>query len=82
MAKNQAKQETSADEPEVWLGEDGGDFEEAANDAVTPARSRLDMRHKIEDLIETRRLRKQISDYDMLDIDDDPTRTRAPRRVH
>ncbi|MFZ5756096.1 MAG: PA3496 family putative envelope integrity protein [Pseudomonadota bacterium] len=84
MAKNQAKQEPATEDAEVWLGEEAGDFEDAANDAAaaSPAKTRLVMRHKIEDLIESRRLKKQISDYDMLDLDDDPPRAGAKKIVH
>lgn len=84
MAKNQARQEPAQEDNEVWLGEEAGDFDDAANDARSsasaPPKSKLDMRHKIEDLIESRRLKKQISDYDEIDLDDGPSRQQ--RRIH
>ncbi|MFZ5722638.1 MAG: PA3496 family putative envelope integrity protein [Pseudomonadota bacterium] len=84
MAKNQARQEPAVEEPDVWLAEEGGDFEEAANDSTVsaPPKARLVTRHKIEDLIESRRLKKQISDYEFLDLDDSQARDKGPRRVH
>lgn len=78
MAKSQAKQEPATEDAEIWAAEDPADFDDAANDPhMTPAKTKLVMRHKIEDLIESRRLQKQLGDYDMLDLDDD-----RPRRVH
>lgn len=82
MAKNQAKQEPAAEEPEVWVGDEAADFDEAANDAVVPQRAETDMRHKIEDLIESRRLRKQLGDYEMLDLDDDEKPRPARKTIH
>lgn len=79
MAKGQAKQETTTtDDAEIWASEDAVEFEDAANDAqVTPAKNKLVMRHKIEDLIESRRLKKQLGDYEVLDLDEE-----KPYRVH
>lgn len=87
MAKTQARQEPAAEEPETWSGEEHADMEEAANDArsSTPPKSKLDMRHKIEDLIEARRLKKLIGDYDYLEIGEPSPRDsgdRPNRRVH
>lgn len=79
MAKGQAKQETTTtDDAEIWASEDAVEFEDAANDAqITPAKNKLVMRHKIEDLIESRRLKKQLGDYEVLDLDEE-----KPHRVH
>jgi len=87
MAKNQSGQETATEEPDVWLAEEATDFEDAASEArsALPAKSKLDMRHKIEDLIEARRLKKQIGDYEFLDIDETGAgraHARGSRRVH
>lgn len=68
MAKNQAKQETEDNEP--WIAEDPVDFDEASNDASRPVKTRTDMRHKIEELLESRRLKQQIADYEAFDIDE------------
>lgn len=79
MAKNQAKQETT-EEPEPWLGDDTAEFGEASNDATeAPVKQRMLMRHKIEDLLESRRLKAAIGDYESFDVDEAP---RKPRRLH
>ena len=76
MAKNQAKQETEDTEP--WVAEDSGDFDEPANATdVVPVKTQMAMRHKIEDLMESRRLQAQIGDYEFFDVDDE-----KPRRLH
>ncbi len=81
MAKNQAKQGTEDSEP--WIAEEAVDFDEASNDAVVndiamvPAKTRMAMRHKIEDLIENRRIKMQIGDYETFDVGDE-----KPRRLH
>ncbi len=77
MAKNQAKQETAAaEETEAWSADDATDFDEAANGnrRVAPAPQQLDMRHKLENRIESLKLQKQISDYEFLDVDEIPAR--------
>ncbi len=75
MAKNQAK--TDSEDQDPWVADDAGDFDEAANDVVPPAKAKLAVRHKIEDLIEQRRLKAQLGDYEVLDLDE-----RKPRRLH
>ena len=75
MAKNQGKTETEEAEP--WIGDDVADFTEATAEPVPPAKGKLITRHKIEELIEERRLRRQLGDYEALDLDDE-----RPRRVH
>lgn len=87
MAKNQAGQGTATEESEVWLGEEAADFDEPASETrnTPPPKTKLDMRHKIEDLIESRRLKKQIGDYDFLDIDEagaGRAHAKGSRRVH
>ena len=78
MANNQAKQ-SNEDLLEPWTGDDAADFGEASNDSVAPIKERMIMRHKIEDLLESRRLKKQIGDYESFDVDDRPA---GPRRLH
>lgn len=78
MAKNQAQQE-SEEVPEPWAGEDPADFGEASNDAEAPIKERMVMRHKIEDLLESRRLKEQLADYEAFDIEG---RANKPRRLH
>jgi len=77
MAKNQVKQE--AEDIEPWLGEEPAEFGEASNDAEMPVKSRMQMRHKIEELLESRRLQKQLGDYESFDVDDEGRKT---RRLH
>ncbi len=84
MAKNQAKQGT--EDTKQWVTEEVGDFDEASNNAtdetsndpaMVPAKIRMAMRHKIEDLIENRRIKAQIGDYETFDVGDE-----KPRRMH
>ena len=75
MAKNQAKQETEDSDP--WIADDSMEFEAANDTPEVPIKVRMAMRHKIEDLIETRRLQKLIGDYESFDVDDE-----KPRRLH
>lgn len=75
MSKNQSKQEVEENDP--WLGEDSSELVEPATDVAASPRSKLETRHKIEDLIEQRRLKKLLGDYDSFEIDDD-----KPRRMH
>jgi len=78
MAKNQAKQE-SEDLVEPWTGDEAQEFGEASNDAGAPIKERMLMRHKIEDLLKSRRLKKQLADYDAFDVDE---RDAKARRLH
>ena len=75
MSKNQSKPETDDNDP--WLGEDLPDFGDQASEQVATPRSRLETRHKIEDLIEQRRLKRQLGDYESFDLDGE-----RPRRLH
>lgn len=70
MAKNQAKPATEEAEP--WIADDTSDFDDDAPavDAPGTARGRMLARQKIEDLLERRRLHRQLSDYDAFELDD------------
>ncbi len=50
------------------------DFEEEAVTGTTRGRARsvnMDMRHRIEEKLEQRRLMKELNEYEFFDIDDD-----------
>ena len=74
MAQKQASQENN--EEELWLGDDLVELGEASNDPEMPIKERMAMRHKIEDLLDRRRLQAQLSDYEGFDIDGAKTRHR------
>ncbi|MFP5384178.1 MAG: PA3496 family putative envelope integrity protein [Gammaproteobacteria bacterium] len=75
MAKNQSKPEDEEADP--WLGDEAPDFGDAIVEPVTPPRSKLETRLKIEDLIEQRRLKQMLGDYDSFEFEDE-----RPRRLH
>lgn len=76
MARNQSKPE--AEEADPWLGDETSDFGESAAEAVpVPPRSKLETRLKIEDLIEQRRLKQMLGDYESFELEDE-----RPRRLH
>jgi hypothetical protein len=79
MTKNQVKQESTEDS-EPWLSEDSvSDFGEASNDSEAPIKAKMMMRHKIEDLLESRRLKQALEDYESFDVDEGK---RKPDRLH
>ncbi|WP_111656831.1 PA3496 family putative envelope integrity protein [Isoalcanivorax indicus] len=50
------------------------DAEEEQEDSAPRSRAfNLDMRHRIEDRLEQRRLAREINDYEFFDLDDDDT---------
>lgn len=80
MAKNQTRQTT--EEPEPWIGDETADFEDdsarPATEAPPKAKVTMAMRNRIEDLLDRRRLQKQIDDYEAFELDDQ----RSARRTH
>lgn len=75
MSKNQSKAEP--DEHDQWMGDEVPDYVEPMPTFQTPARSKLETRLKIEDLVEQRRLKKLLGDYDSFEIGEE-----RPRRIH
>lgn len=69
-------QSTYQDEPEEPLMNDDAEFldgNEEPEREERPLRSRsfnLDMRHRIEDRLERRRMMKEMGDLDLFDVDD------------
>lgn len=49
-----------------------GDTEEESEESVTQARNyNMDMRHRIEEKLEEKRLTRELNDYEFFDVDDD-----------
>ncbi len=60
-----------------WSREETDIEEGSDQDAGTTLNIRMTMRHKIEDLLDSRRLNRQIGDYESFAFDDE-----KPHRVH
>ena len=75
MANNRA--DTDYDDAEDLLMSDDVDFiDDDVEDEQEERRSRarsvnMDMRHRIEDRLEARRLEKELNEYEFFDLDDD-----------
>jgi hypothetical protein len=77
LAMTNSRTETEYDESDDLLMNEEADFveedlEEDQEEQVTRSRGfNLDMRHRIEDKLEERRLLKELNEYEFFDINDD-----------
>jgi hypothetical protein len=71
MAKNTTK--PPAEQSDAWVDDNIDISDDASNDAPEQVvgDTRILMRHRIEDLLEKRRLERLIADYDAYEVDDE-----------